>query len=99
MENIEIKGNSKHPEVLFNAKTGELEIKGRSIPENSYQFYEPLLNWLDKYATTPCSQTILYFKLDYFNTSSSMYILGILKKNTRIFELFKSQCRTFLSWR
>ncbi len=85
MENIEIKGSAKQPDVLFNGKTGELEIKGRSIPENSYQFYEPLLNWLDKYATTPCPNTILYFRLDYFNTSSSMYILGILKKLEKIF--------------
>ncbi len=80
MDNIVISGTSKTPEVSFDASVGKLEITGRSIPENSYQFYEPLLSWLDQYANVPTKQTLLTFRLDYFNTSSSMYILGILKK-------------------
>lgn len=80
MENIVISGTSKTPDVNFDSTTGKLDISGRSIPENSYQFYEPLLTWLDTYSTTPQKNTLLTFKLDYFNTSSSMYILGILKK-------------------
>lgn len=85
MDNIEISGTSKTPDVDFDASTGVLEISGRSIPENSYQFYEPLLSWLDSYATSPQETTVLTFKLDYFNTSSSMYILGILKKLEKLF--------------
>lgn len=85
MDNIKIKGTSKTPEVNFIAETGKLEITGRSIPENSYQFYEPLLTWLDEYAKEPQENTVLSFQLDYFNTSSSMYILGILKKLEKIF--------------
>jgi len=80
MENIETKGTQKTPEVKFDSSSGELEITGRSIPENSYQFYEPLLAWLDNYSENPQPKTVLSFRLDYFNTSSSMYILGILKK-------------------
>lgn len=85
MDNIEISGTSKTPEVSFIAETGKFEISGRSIPENSYQFYEPLLTWLDEYAKAPKEETVLSFQLDYFNTSSSMYILGILKKLEKIF--------------
>ena len=80
MESIVISGTNKTPEVNFEASTGKLEISGRSIPENSYQFYEPLLTWLDQYSNAPQKHTSLTFRLDYFNTSSSMYILGILKK-------------------
>ena len=80
MDNIKIKATGKTPEVSFNFDSGELQISGRSIPENSYQFYEPLLTWLDSYAEKPQNKTQLSFRLDYFNTSSSMYILGILKK-------------------
>ncbi len=80
MESIVISGTTKTPEVNFDSATGKLDISGRSIPENSYQFYEPLLSWLDQYAYAPFKHTLLTFKLDYFNTSSSMYILGILKK-------------------
>ncbi len=85
MENIQINGTSKTPDVFFDAHTGKLEISGRSIPENSYQFYEPLLTWLDNYASAPQSETLLIFRLDYFNTSSSMYILGILKKLEKLY--------------
>ncbi|MGD1841457.1 MAG: DUF1987 domain-containing protein [Thermonemataceae bacterium] len=85
MENINIDATSKTPRVSFNYHTGILEITGRSIPENSYQFYEPLLEWLDKYQETPKDKSIFTFKLDYFNTSSSMYILGILKKLEKIY--------------
>lgn len=85
MENISIQGTSKTPNVNFDVSSGILEISGRSIPENSYQFYEPLLSWLDKYAAQPQGTTELTFKLDYFNTSSSMYILGILKKLEKLY--------------
>ncbi|MEO1652782.1 MAG: DUF1987 domain-containing protein [Bacteroidota bacterium] len=85
MDSIEISGTSKTPDVKFDNQTGALEISGRSIPENSYQFYEPLLSWLDEYASKPKEKTILTFKLDYFNTSSSMYILGILKKLEKLY--------------
>ncbi|MCS6822398.1 MAG: DUF1987 domain-containing protein [Microscillaceae bacterium] len=96
MDNIVIRGTSKTPDVNFDASTGNLEIKGRSIPENSYQFYEPLLSWLDRYAAEPRPNTLLTFKLDYFNTSSSMYILGILKKLEKIYLAgHKSQVRWF----
>ena len=85
MDNISIRGTSKTPDVNFDAVQGDLEISGRSIPENSYSFYEPLLSWLDKYSTEPQNETRLVFKLDYFNTSSSMYILGILKKLEKLY--------------
>lgn len=85
MDNIQISGTSKTPDVSFDANTGKLEISGRSIPENSYQFYEPLLSWLDNYSGQPKDNTMLTFKLDYFNTSSSMYILGILKKLEKLY--------------
>ncbi|TAF64468.1 MAG: DUF1987 domain-containing protein [Cytophagales bacterium] len=84
MDSIHIKPTTKTPEVKLNHETGQLEIIGRSIPENSYQFYEPILNWIDSYANAPKDNTTLAFKLDYFNTSSSMYILGILKKMEKL---------------
>lgn len=95
MDNIHINGTSKTPDVIFDASSGMLEISGRSIPENSYQFYEPLLNWLDNYSQHPQTSTQLTFKLDYFNTSSSMYILGILKK---LEKLHLSGHKTSVKW-
>lgn len=80
MKDLKIEGSAKTPSVLFLAQEGKLELKGRSIPENSIEFYKPLLDWLDIYGTDPQEQTIVGMKLEYFNTSSSKCILDLFKK-------------------
>ncbi len=80
MKDLKLEGSAKTPSVLFLAQEGKLELKGRSIPENSIEFYKPLLDWLDIYGTDPQEQTIVDMKLEYFNTSSSKCILDLFKK-------------------
>ncbi len=80
MESLFIEGTSKTPNVKFDANDGLMEIKGRSIPENSIEFYKPMVDWLDKYAKTPKSLTKVNIQLEYFNTSSSKCILDVFKK-------------------
>ena len=80
MEAISIKGTAKTPTVEFNANDGKVVIKGRSIPENSIEFYKPLVDWLDAYATEPKDNTEVNIQLEYFNTSSSKCILDVFKK-------------------
>lgn len=80
MKPIEIKGTSKTPTVTFNADTGIIEIKGRSIPENSVEFYKPLVDWLEAYKSDPLPHTKVNIQLEYFNTSSSKCILDVFKK-------------------
>jgi len=80
MKHLRIEGTKQSPLVDFNAETGKLELSGRSIPENSFEFYNPLLEWIGEYAKTPKEITVLKVYLEYFNTSSSKYILEVLKK-------------------
>lgn len=80
MDNIQMEGSAKTPNLDFNASTGVFEISGRSIPENSVEFYKPVLEWLDAYANAPQAKTVANIKLEYFNTSSSKCILDVLKK-------------------
>lgn len=84
MESIVIQPSPKTPTINFNASTGVLEIAGRSIPENSVEFYRPVLDWLDTYNTSPAQVTEFVFKLEYFNTSSSKCILDIFRKLEKI---------------
>lgn len=79
MENLKIDGTPKTPSVDFSQETGVLEIKGRSIPENSIEFYKPINEWLSAYGTHPKATTTVDIKLEYFNTSSSKCILDFLK--------------------
>jgi hypothetical protein len=80
MENLILEGSAKTPSVTFNANEGKLELKGRSIPENSVEFYKPLNEWIDAYGASPKAQTVVDIKLEYFNTSSSKCILDLFKK-------------------
>lgn len=80
MENLILEGSAKTPSVTFNAGEGKLELKGRSIPENSVEFYKPLNDWIDSYGSNPKTQTVVDIKLEYFNTSSSKCILDLFKK-------------------
>ncbi len=80
MDQITIEGTPKTPTVNFDAASGKVEIKGRSIPENSIEFYKPLVDWLEEYGKTPKELTEVNIQLEYFNTSSSKCILDVFKK-------------------
>jgi hypothetical protein len=80
MEPIIIEGTPKTPTIKFDSGQGIFEIKGRSIPENSVEFYKPLVDWLDSYKETPLPKTVVNIRLEYFNTSSSKCILDVFKK-------------------
>jgi hypothetical protein len=80
METIIIEGTPKTPSVNFDSASGILQLKGRSIPENSIEFYKPLVEWLDEYASKPQSKTAVNIQLEYFNTSSSKCLLDLFKK-------------------
>lgn len=80
MEIISIEGTPKTPTITFDTGKGFLEIKGRSIPENSIEFYKPVVDWLEKYMLKPQAATDVKIQLEYFNTSSSKCILDVFKK-------------------
>jgi hypothetical protein len=80
MEPLLIEGTNNTPNVKFDGARGFIEIRGRSNPENSIAFYKPLIDWLEEYVKIPAALTIVDIKLEYFNTSSSKFILNILKK-------------------
>jgi len=89
MEPLVIEVTPKTPSVKFDAQDGVIEIKGRSIPENSIEFYKPLVEWLEKYGSVPAAQTKVNVQLEYFNTSSSKCILDVFKKLESIFKAKK----------
>ena len=80
MENLIIKGEAKTPTIEFNYDSGELVISGRSIPENSIEFYKPIIEWLELLKVSDKDKIVLDIKLEYFNTSSSKCILDVFKK-------------------
>jgi len=83
MENLLIQADSEEfdiPYVSFNAETGICEISGESYLDNTAEFYNRLLGWLDQYIKEVGKPLTFNFKLTYFNTSSSKRILYIMLK-------------------
>jgi hypothetical protein len=80
MSNFVLEGSPKTPTVNLSADKGVLELKGRSIPENSIEFYKPIFDWVENYGNSPKPETQVNVVLEYFNTSSSKCILDFFKK-------------------
>lgn len=85
LEDLRIEGTQNRPEVNFNPHTGQLNMNGRSILENTIKFYDPLLAWIDVYVESPATKTELHLNMDYFNTSSSKCILSIIEKLDQLY--------------
>jgi hypothetical protein len=66
-----------YPLVNFNYYSGVCEIVGESYMEETYKFYEPVIRWLKDYMQEK-KPIEFNFKLTYFNTASSRFILEIL---------------------
>lgn len=80
LNSLIIGGTLKTPSIRFDSKEGLLEIKGRSISEDAYRFYNPLIEWVDEYKKAPNETTKVSIQLEYFNSSSAKRLYSFLKK-------------------
>lgn len=66
------------PEVLFRAQTGRLDLSGESYPENAFEFYRPILEWLRRFLEQSQQPVELRLGLTYLNTSSIKSMMDLL---------------------
>ncbi len=85
-QNLIIEQTPKTPQIDLNQLTGDLIFSGKSIPENAAKVYEPVLNWVTEYILKAKPTTNLRFNLEYFNTTSTIWLVKILKLLIRINE-------------
>jgi hypothetical protein len=83
-ERLIIEETPKTPQIELNPITGDFIFSGRSIPENAAKIYEPILNWVSEYILNARPTTNLRLNMEYFNTSSSLWLAKILKVLVRI---------------
>ncbi len=75
---VEIEPTERTPTIHLNKYDGSLKFSGRSMPDNARTFYEPILEWIEKYKQAPANKTKVSFNLEYFNSSSSKMFLQII---------------------
>ncbi|HDP75862.1 MAG TPA: DUF1987 domain-containing protein [Bacteroidales bacterium] len=78
MKPLKLLETSDTPEVTLDKERGRFEFYGKIMPENPTEFFEPIIKWFHDYIKEPNQETILAFKLDYFNTAASKKIIEIL---------------------
>lgn len=87
MQSLQIAETAKSPSINLDCENGFLEIRGRSIIENTFAFYEPVFKELSEYVANPQERTVVHLALDYYNTSSQIWIYNILKELNKINDL------------
>jgi hypothetical protein len=80
MNPLIIKATDYTPYVCFDKDRNIFEIAGVSKPSNVFEFYDPILHWLENYMESPNEKTILSIHLEYLNTASAKIINYVIKK-------------------
>jgi hypothetical protein len=71
MQNLVIDATQYTPKIILDTK-GKISIVGKSYPENTFEFYSPIIEWIEQYfATNPANRTVFNIEIIYFNSSSS----------------------------
>ena len=71
MENLKFEATKYTPEIILNTD-GTISLVGKSYPENTFEFYAPMIKWLEEYfEEAPADKTVINMEIIYFNSSSS----------------------------
>ncbi|MFO8235233.1 MAG: DUF1987 domain-containing protein [Bacteroidales bacterium] len=94
-ERIYKKATNYTPKIDLDPGKHKFEFTGVSRPEDTYEFYEPILSWvedyvnniLEKYEKNLLSNNtfIIVFDFKYMNSSSSKHIFQILSNFKKLF--------------
>lgn len=78
MQNLTLDRTTSTPSVHFDAEKGRLVLTGESYPENSFDFFKPLLEWVTSFLSETEGSIKLEIGLTYMNTSSIKSMMDLL---------------------
>ena len=85
------KKNIDYPNIEF--FPGGVTMSGSSIPQDAFLFYDPFIRQIKEIASRKEDFTF-NFKMDYYNTASSMYMSKILK----ILKSLSEHAKVVINW-
>lgn len=83
------------PSINLNPDEGIFRIQGRSTPDNPAAFFNPVLDFMERYKLNPGNKNELHIYLEYFNTSTSKYLFDIF---TLFSEIHKAGNEVTVYW-
>lgn len=78
MKSLLIEATSATPRVAFDWEAGQMSIRGESYPENSFSFFNPVLEAVTHFLAETDRPLRLDVALTYLNTSSVKCIMDVL---------------------
>jgi len=94
MQKLQIEASQYTPQIRMDAENGMIEIVGKSYPENTFEFYNPVLEWLEEYFQDPQEKTTVNMEIIYFNSSSSKLFFDFFD----ILEEYQSKSQIIINW-
>jgi hypothetical protein len=79
MQSYRLERTKSSPEVILDPG-GIVKLKGRSILENSAEFYEPVIDWINSYLENPAELTCVDIELEYFNSATAKFIITLIQR-------------------
>lgn len=80
MDPLRIEKELNTLKIVLDKNKNEFLFEGRSLPENTVKFFEPVMAWIKNYKNDPLEETIVHMNFIYFNTSSAKLLLEILRE-------------------
>lgn len=77
--NLIIEQTPKTPQIDLNKYSGDLIFSGRSTPEDASRIYAPVMDWALQYVRAPRPVTNVRLNLDFFNTTSALWLSKVLR--------------------
>lgn len=77
MSDIHTLQTASTPSVHTDRAQGLVSMAGESYPENPFEFFQPLINWVGGYLDTETRPLTLELELIYLNTSSIRAMMDI----------------------
>lgn len=74
---LEREATESSPALWLDAMTGTMRIDGESYPENSMEFYRPVLDWMAAYLDRGAQSLRAELSLSYINTGSIKCLMDI----------------------
>ena len=77
MKDLNISASQSTPAISTDAAEGRMTLRGDSYPENSFELFGPVIQWVDDYLVSTERPLALTLELQYLNTSSVKAVMDI----------------------
>jgi hypothetical protein len=77
MDHLKISPSSSSPAIVADWNKGVVSMAGDSYPENSFELFQPLIDWVETFLAEADRPLHLELELVYLNTSSIRSMMDI----------------------